>query len=271
MNLIFDAPARWRSRLRRYGLRHPGRIGLRRYRTQRHQQRPDAFDGSAAGNVRMTMGMVGLACQRRGCGSTVPVNEADHGESGGTPATAQRAQIGGGICVIQYQPRQFGKSRGLHRRVNRGNLLSTKSGPRLGIVAAANRYTHHGVHQLRKITSTHSPYRAMHVSATSPASRGPALSSPSKVVNHGDVIFAKRTARQAVSSAFVNHETTTVVDAKNYGRVISDRATTTTTREPSSAVQQGRLVPQLYRAGRRRHVQQRQLRHGRRQCRTTTY
>ena len=159
---------------------------------------PMSFDGSA-GNVRMTMGMIGLAFANEGVVIDRLTNEADlTGEGGNSSANA--VTFTG--CV------------------NRGNL-STKAARASGIVAAANRYTH-----LTDCTNYGHNDNAFATSGNARIGNITCITGTgakfTKVVNHGDVICRTNGAAGSIV-CLVNHDDNEFVGCENYGRIISDR------------------------------------------------
>jgi len=102
---------------------------------------PMSFDGSA-GNVRMTMGMVGLAFASKGVVLDRLTNEAAlTSEDGGNTGNGATGIHVGGICGFSTNLASSANPVIFNGCINRGDL-TTKVGRASGIVAAANRYTH---------------------------------------------------------------------------------------------------------------------------------
>lgn len=182
---------------------------------------PMSFDGSV-GNVRMTMGMVGMAFANDGVTLDGLTNLADmQGESGGNTTNGATGVQIGGICGFStnhagsVQPVVFTGC------VNRGNL-TTKAARASGIVAAANRYTHltdcanygHNVNAF----ATASNARIGNITCIT--GTGAKLT---KVVNRGDVICRTEGAAGGIV-CLINHDDNQFVGCENYGRIITDRA-----------------------------------------------
>ena len=181
---------------------------------------PMSFDGSA-GNVRMTMGMIGLAFANEGVVIDRLTNEADLTGEGGNNTTngATGVQIGG-ICGFSTNHASSANAVSFTGCVNRGNL-STKAARASGIVAAANRYTHltdcanYGHNDNAFATSGN----ARIGNITCITGTGAKFT---KVVNHGDVICRTNGAAGSIV-CLVNHDDNEFVGCENYGRIISDR------------------------------------------------
>lgn len=181
---------------------------------------PMSFDGSA-GNVRMTMGMIGLAFANEGAVIDRLTNEADLTGEGGNNTTngATGVQIGG-ICGFSTNHASSANAVTFTGCVNRGNL-STKAARASGIVAAANRYTHltdcanYGHNDNAFATSGN----ARIGNITCITGTGAKFT---KVVNHGDVICRTNGAAGSIV-CLVNHDDNEFVGCENYGRIISDR------------------------------------------------
>ena len=181
---------------------------------------PMSFDGSA-GNVRMTMGMVGLAFANEGVRIDRLVNEADlTGESGGNTGNGATGVQIGGICGFSTNHASSANPVIFTDCVNRGNL-STKAARASGIVAAANRYTH-----LTACTNYGHNVNAFATSGNARIGNITCITGTgakfTKVVNHGDVICQTNGAAGSIV-CLVNHDDNEFVGCENYGRVISDR------------------------------------------------
>ena len=181
---------------------------------------PMSFDGSA-GNVRMTMGMIGLAFANEGVVIDRLTNEADLTGEGGTNTTngATGVQIGG-ICGFSTNHASSANAVTFTGCVNRGNL-STKAARASGIVAAANRYTH-----LTDCTNYGHNDNAFATSGNARIGNITCITGTgakfTKVVNHGDVICRTNGAAGSIV-CLVNHDDNEFVGCENYGRIISDR------------------------------------------------
>lgn len=182
---------------------------------------PMSFNGSAGDNVRMTMGMIGLAFANEGAEIDRLTNEADlTAESGGnTKNGATGVQIGG-ICGFSSNLAGSTNAVAFTGCVNRGNL-TTKAARASGIVAAANRYTH-----LTDCTNYGNNFNEF---ATAGGARIGAITCITGqgcrltgVVNHGDVICKNEGGCGSIV-CLVNHADNEFVECENYGRVISDR------------------------------------------------
>ena len=181
---------------------------------------PMSFDGSA-GNVRMTMGMIGLAFANEGIVLDRLTNEADlTAENGGnSKSDATGVQIGG-ICGFSTNHASSANAVAFTACVNRGNL-TTKVGRASGIVAAANRYTH--------LTDCANYGNNFNEFATAGGARIGNITCITgtgakftKVVNRGDVICKNEGCCGSIV-CLVNHDDNEFVGCENYGRVISDR------------------------------------------------
>ena len=181
---------------------------------------PMSFDGSA-GNVRMTMGMIGLAFANEGVVLDRLTNEADlTAENGGnSKSDATGVQIGG-ICGFSTNHASSANAVAFTACVNRGNL-TTKVGRASGIVAAANRYTH--------LTDCANYGNNFNEFATAGGARIGNITCITgtgakftKVVNRGDVICKNEGCCGSIV-CLVNHDDNEFVGCENYGRVISDR------------------------------------------------
>ncbi len=181
---------------------------------------PMSFDGSA-GNVRMTMGMIGLAFANEGVVIDRLTNEADLTGEGGNNTTngATGVQIGG-ICGFSTNHASSANAVAFTGCVNRGNL-STKAARASGIVAAANRYTH-----LTDCTNYGHNDNAFATSGNARIGNITCITGTgakfTKVVNHGDVICRTNGAAGSIV-CLVNHDDNEFVGCENYGRIISDR------------------------------------------------
>ena len=181
---------------------------------------PMSFDGSA-GNVRMTMGMIGLAFANEGVVIDRLTNEADLTGEGGNNTTngATGVQIGG-ICGFSTNHASSANAVTFTGCVNRGNL-STKAARASGIVAAANRYTH-----LTDCTNYGHNDNAFATSGNARIGNITCITGTgakfTKVVNHGDVICRTNGAAGSIV-CLVNHDDNEFVGCENYGRIISDR------------------------------------------------
>lgn len=181
---------------------------------------PMSFDGSA-GNVRMTMGMIGLAFANEGVVIDRLTNEADLTGEGGNNTTngATGVQIGG-ICGFSTNHASSANAVSFTGCVNRGNL-STKAARASGIVAAANRYTH-----LTDCTNYGHNDNAFATSGNARIGNITCITGTgakfTKVVNHGDVICRTNGAAGSIV-CLVNHDDNEFVGCENYGRIISDR------------------------------------------------
>lgn len=182
---------------------------------------PMSFNGSAGDNVRMTMGMIGLAFANEGAVIDRLTNEADlTAESGGnTKNGATGVQIGG-ICGFSTNHASSANAVAFTGCVNRGNL-TTKVGRASGIVAAANRYTH--------LTDCANYGNNFNEFATAGGARIGNITCITgtgakftKVVNRGDVICKNEGCCGSIV-CLVNHDDNEFVGCENYGRVISDR------------------------------------------------
>ena len=179
-----------------------------------------SFDGSA-GNVRMTMGMIGLAFANEGVVIDRLTNEADLTGEGGNNTTngATGVQIGG-ICGFSTNHASSANAVTFTGCVNRGNL-STKAARASGIVAAANRYTH-----LTDCTNYGHNDNAFATSGNARIGNITCITGTgakfTKVVNHGDVICRTNGAAGSIV-CLVNHDDNEFVGCENYGRIISDR------------------------------------------------
>ena len=181
---------------------------------------PMSFDGSA-GNVRMTMGMIGLAFANEGVVIDRLTNEADlTGESGNNTTNGATGVQIGGICGFSTNHASSANAVTFTGCVNRGNL-STKAARASGIVAAANRYTH-----LTDCTNYGHNDNAFATSGNARIGNITCITGTgakfTKVVNHGDVICRTNGAAGSIV-CLVNHDDNEFVGCENYGRIISDR------------------------------------------------
>ena len=181
---------------------------------------PMAFDGSA-GNVRMTMGMIGLAFANEGVVIDRLTNEADlTGEGGGNTTNGATGVQIGGICGFSTNHASSTNVVAFTGCVNRGNL-TTKAARASGIVAAANRYTH-----LTDCTNYGNNFNEFATAGNARIGNITCITGTgakfTKVVNHGDVICKANGAAGSIV-CLVNHDDNEFVGCENYGRVISDR------------------------------------------------
>ena len=181
---------------------------------------PMAFDGSA-GNVRMTMGMIGLAFANEGVVIDRLTNEADlTGEGGGNTTNGATGVQIGGICGFSTNHASSANAVVFTGCVNRGNL-TTKAARASGIVAAANRYTH-----LTDCTNYGNNFNEFATAGNARIGNITCITGTgakfTKVVNHGDVICKANGAAGSIV-CLVNHDDNEFVGCENYGRVISDR------------------------------------------------
>lgn len=181
---------------------------------------PMAFDGSA-GNVRMTMGMIGLAFANEGVVIDRLTNEADlTGEGGGNTTNGATGVQIGGICGFSTNHASSANAVAFTGCVNRGNL-TTKAARASGIVAAANRYTH-----LTDCTNYGNNFNEFATAGNARIGNITCITGTgakfTKVVNHGDVICKANGAAGSIV-CLVNHDDNEFVGCENYGRVISDR------------------------------------------------
>ena len=181
---------------------------------------PMSFDGSA-GNVRMTMGIVGLAFANEGVVIDRLTNEADlTGEGGGNTTNGATGVQIGGICGFSTNHASSANAVVFTDCVNRGDL-STKAARASGIVAAANRYTH-----LTDCTNYGHNVNAFATSGNARIGNITCITGTgaklTKVVNRGDVICQTNGAAGGIV-CLVNHADNEFVGCENYGRIISDR------------------------------------------------
>lgn len=181
---------------------------------------PMAFD-SSAGNVRMTMGMIGFAFANEGVVIDRLTNEADlTGEGGGNTTNGATGVQIGGICGFSTNHASSANVVAFTGCVNRGNL-TTKAARASGIVAAANRYTH-----LTDCTNYGNNFNEFATAGNARIGNITCITGTgakfTKVVNHGDVICKANGAAGSIV-CLVNHDDNEFVGCENYGRVISDR------------------------------------------------
>lgn len=181
---------------------------------------PMSFDGSA-GNVRMTMGMIGHAFANKGVVLDRLTNEADlTAESGGNTNNNANGVHIGGICGFSTNLASSANAVAFTGCVNRGNL-TTKVGRASGIVAAANRYTH-----LTDCTNYGDNFNEFATAGGARIGNITCITGTgakfTQVVNRGDVICKNEGCCGSIV-CLVNHDNCEFVGCENYGRVISDR------------------------------------------------
>ena len=181
---------------------------------------PMSFDGSA-GNVRMTMGMVGLAFASKGVVLDRLTNEAAlTSEDGGNTGNGATGIHVGGICGFSTNLASSANPVIFNGCINRGDL-TTKVGRASGIVAAANRYTH-----LTDCTNYGLNDNAFPRSGYARLGNITCITGPgikfTNVVNRGDLISRTKGAAGGIL-CLVNHNDNEFIGCESYGRVISDR------------------------------------------------
>ena len=181
---------------------------------------PMSFDGSA-GNVRMTMVMVGLAFASKGVVLDRLTNEAAlTSEDGGNTGNGATGIHVGGICGFSTNLASSANPVIFNGCINRGDL-TTKVGRASGIVAAANRYTH-----LTDCTNYGLNDNAFPRSGYARLGNITCITGPgikfTNVVNRGDLISRTKGAAGGIL-CLVKHNDNEFIGCESYGRVISDR------------------------------------------------
>ena len=207
--------------LERHRLRHSGRRWVYDATVRNIvNNAPMSFDGSA-GNVRMTMGMVGLAFASKGVVLDRLTNEAAlTSEDGGNTGNGATGIHVGGICGFSTNLASSANPVIFNGCINRGDL-TTKVGRASGIVAAANRYTH-----LTDCTNYGLNDNAFPRSGYARLGNITCITGPgikfTNVVNRGDLISRTKGAAGGIL-CLVNHNDNEFIGCESYGRVISDR------------------------------------------------